>query len=226
MSDPGKRITTTHQGVGKIEEKFAGQSPYEGKRLWLAQVISRLSNPLFVAPPLLLWVALLTAPSLWSALLWWAVLGIAISAAPLLFIRRGVRQGVYTNYHVSRREQRFIPFLFSISCMFIGLLILRLMGASHELMATLTAMIATLLTALLITQWARWKISLHLIGLSGALTTLVVVIGPKFAALFILLPVIGWARWQVHAHTIGQIAAGSLLGIAVPLAVYGLLDLY
>lgn len=208
-----------------MEEKMAGQSAYEGKRLWLAQLISRLSNPLFVAPPLFLLVAVNTAPSLWLGLLWWAVIGIGISVAPILFIRRGVRQGVYSNVHVSRREERFIPFLFSVLCMVMVLVLLMLLRAPLELLATVTAMICTLLAAFAITHWARWKISLHLIGLSGALTTMSVVIDHMLAFSFILLVIIGWARWKVHAHTIGQILGGSLLGCGIPLLVYWLFNL-
>ncbi|WP_020620017.1 hypothetical protein [Paenibacillus daejeonensis] len=208
-----------------MEEKMAGQTPYEGKRLWLAQLISRLSNPLYVAPPLFLIVAVLTAPSLWVGLVWSAVIGIGISVVPILFIRRGVRQGTYSNVHVSRREQRFVPFVFTVLCMVIVLVLLFFLQAPIELLATVTAMIVTLLAALAITQWARWKISLHLIGLSGALTTMAVVIEPVLSLSFVLLAVIGWARWKVRAHTIGQICAGSLLGCLAPLSVYQLFGL-
>ncbi|GBF72418.1 hypothetical protein PA598K_00670 [Paenibacillus sp. 598K] len=212
-------------GVVRIEEKMAGQAPYEGRRLWLAQLISRLTNPLYVAPPLFLTVAIFTAPDVEAGLLWWLVIGLGLSVAPLLLIRRGVRRGTYSNVHVSRREQRLVPFLFTGGCMVVVLLALFLTQAPLPLLAAVTAMICTLLIALAITQWARWKISLHLIGFAGALTTLAVVVAPLFFVSYVLLPLIGWARWRVRAHTVGQICAGSLLGLGAPLVVYRLFGL-
>jgi hypothetical protein len=85
--------------------------------LWdrLARIISDLTNPLYLAVPTFLAIALATAPDAFHALLWWAVAIAGISVAPLLFIWRGVRQGVYSDHHVSIREQRLIPLVFGLS---------------------------------------------------------------------------------------------------------------
>src|SRR6266700_5704678 len=81
----------------------------------LAQIISDLTNPLYLAIPTFLSIALATAPDVMHAFLWWVVATAGISIAPLLFIWRGVRKGIYSDHHVSIREQRLIPLVFGLS---------------------------------------------------------------------------------------------------------------
>jgi hypothetical protein len=207
--------------VEKTEnEKFWRASPSEGPWLRLAQVISRIANPLFVALPLCLLIALSTAPDIIQALVWWTVTAVGVSVAPLLFIGRGVRQGHYTDHHVSRREQRLVPLLFAAGCMVIVLVLLFLLHASPELIATVTAMITTCVIALVITQF--WKISLHVVGMAGAVTILGLVVGPLLFLLSPLVLLVGWARWRVEAHTPLQPLAGIVLAVSVTVAIFWL----
>jgi hypothetical protein len=66
----------------------------------------------------------------------------------------------------------------------------------------MTAIIVSCLVALLITQFAHWKISLHMVGITGAITTLGLVMGSPFFLLAPFAVIVGWARWRVHAHTL------------------------
>ncbi|WP_199615297.1 phosphatase PAP2 family protein [Paenibacillus alkalitolerans] len=206
-------------------EKMSGALPSEEKWLWLAQSISRFSNPLYIAPPFYLVVALATAPDFILGLLWWALIGAGVSAIPFLVVRRGVRRGHYSDHHVSKREQRLIPFLIAVGCMGIVLAISVLLKVSNELIGTMAAMTIACVLALVITHAARWKISLHLIGISGAVTSLALLFDPYFLLLFPLIVLVGWSRWMVNAHTPLQICAGSLLGIGVTAVVYMLFGL-
>jgi hypothetical protein len=196
-------------------EKMLGTSPDVRPWLRLAQMVSLIANPLLVALPLYLVVALATAPNITQGLLWWVVTATGVSAAPLLFVWRGVRRGHYTDHHVSQREQRLIPLLFALGCMAMVFVLLLLLKASPALMATVTAMIASFVVALMITQLARWKISLHLIGMTGAIITLGLVVGPLLFSLAPLILLVGWARWLVHAHTPLQACAGTVLAGSV-----------
>lgn len=200
--------TTTH-------EKMLGTAPDVRPWLRLAQMVSLIANPLLVALPLYLVVALATAPNITQGLLWWVVTATGISAAPLLFVWRGVRSGRYTDHHVSQREQRLIPLSFALGCMVMVFVLLLLLKASPALMATVTAMITSFVVALMITQFARWKISLHLIGITGAIITLGLVVEPHLFFLAPLILLVGWARWQVHAHTPLQALAGTVLAGSV-----------
>ncbi|GHO51037.1 hypothetical protein [Ktedonospora formicarum] len=193
-------------------------SSSRGERI--AHYISDIFNPLFVAAPTFLVAALMSAPDLLHAFLWWGIVIVGVSILPYLFIARGVRQGKYTDKHVSRREQRLVPVLFALVCMTVSFFILVLLQASRPLLGTTVAMLISLILALVITSVAKWKISLHMIGISGACTMLVVFFGPLFLLLTPLAPLIGWARWKVGAHNVLQACAGTLLAVMVTLVTF------
>lgn len=193
---------------------------YQESWRWLAHIISEVSNPLFVALPTFLVIALVTAPDVPHALLWWAVAILGISIAPFLFILRGVRRGRYSDHHVSVREQRFIPLLFGLGSMVASFVLLYYLSVSRVLIATVTAVIVACGISLLITRY--WKISLHLVGMAGAVTVFVLLFGPRFLLLSPLVALVGWARWQVQAHTALQACVGASLAIGVTVAIFRL----
>jgi hypothetical protein len=184
----------------------------------LAHLVSDVTNPLFVAVPTFLVIALTTAPDLFHAVFWWAVAVFGISLAPFLFVLGGVRSGHFSDHHVSVRQQRFLPLLFGLGCMAITWILLSVLGASRVLIATVTAGIVACCIAILITR--RWKISLHLVGMAGAVTVLVLLFGPFLLLLGPLVALVAWARWQVGAHTVLQAVAGTVLAVGVTLALF------
>ena len=204
----------------KQEERMASVSRAKDKWLWLAQVVSRYTNPLYIAPPLLLVVAAADASGPIHALLSWIVAIVGVSVAPYMFVRWGVRRGRYSDFHVSRREQRLVPLTLGVVCIGCSMLLLVWMNAPAALIGTLAAIVISFAAALAITQLARWKISLHLIGVTGAVTTLVALFGPPLLALAPLVALVGWSRWKVNAHTPLQAGVGALLAVAVTVGVF------
>ncbi|GHO78935.1 hypothetical protein KSD_67060 [Ktedonobacter sp. SOSP1-85] len=190
----------------------------------LAQIVSSVTNPLYIALPTFLLVALATAPSVERALLWWLVTSLGITLAPLLFIWRGVRLGHYSDHHVSVREQRFVPLLFGVLCMGTVFVLLLVLGASRALLATVTGGLVAGAIATIITR--RWKISLHLVGMAGAVTTFGLVLGALYFCLAPLVVLVAWARWKVYAHTIAQACAGTVLAVVVALIIFWLFGVY
>ena len=204
------------------DERLSDAPPIEGPWGRFAYGVSAVTNPLFVALPTLLLVALHTASDPLHALLWWAVAVVGISIAPLLFIRRGVRRGDITDHHVSVREQRLVPLLFGLGSIAIAFVLLLMLQASRALIATVTAVIVVLVIATVVTRF--WKISLHLVGIAGAVTAFVLMFGPLFLFLSPLVVLVGWARWQVRAHTLLQALAGTLLAVSVTVTIFWLFE--
>lgn len=197
--------------------------PTSSQRVWwerLAHLLSEVFNPLFVALPTFLIIALVSAPDIWHALLWWVVSVAGISLAPFLFVRQGVRRGRYSDHHVSIREQRFVPLLFGLGCMSLTFVLLLLLHTSLVLIATVTAVIVACGISLFITKY--WKISLHLVGIAGAVTVFVLLFGPRLLWLTPLVALVGWARWQVRAHTLWQALAGTALAVGVTVLLFWL----
>ena len=193
-------------------------SSYQKRWGRLAHVISEVANPLYVALPTFLVIALISAPDVLHALLWWIVAVAGISVAPFLFVLRGVHRGHYSDHHVSRREQRFIPLLFGTAAAAIAFVLLLILSASRPLIATVTAVIVVLVIATVITRY--WKISLHVVGMAGAVTVFVLMFGPRFLFLSALVVLVGWARWQVGAHTLPQALAGTALAVSVTVTLF------
>lgn len=191
------------------------------RRHEIAHLISEITNPLFIALPTFLIIALSTAPDIWHALLWWIIATAGISLAPLLFIWHGVRVGHYTDHHISMREQRLFPLFFGFISITVSFILLFLLHASKPLIVTMSAVIVAVGLAAIITQ--KWKISLHLVGAAGAVTVFGLLFGWQLALLLapgVLL--IAWARWHVRAHTPLQVLAGAALAIAVTLVLFWL----
>jgi len=184
----------------------------EGSQLQFARLISEVANPIFVAPPIFFVIALYTAPNVMQALLWWVV-AVGISAAPLIFILRGVRLGYFSDHHVSIREQRLMPLLFALGCVSFVFVLLLLLHASRPLLATVTAVLTVCTIATGITRY--WKISFHLVGMAGAVMILWILFGSLAVLLAPLVPLVAWARWRIGAHTPLQALAGMFLAISV-----------
>jgi membrane-associated phospholipid phosphatase len=197
----------------KRKESFS-----HGQWKWLARGISEVTNPLFVACPTFFVVAFASAPDMLHALLWWLIAVAGISIAPFLFVLRGVREGRYSDHHVSIREQRLIPLAFGLGSIGIAFLLLFLLHASPVLMATMTGVIVVLLIATIITRF--WKISLHVVGIAGAVTVCVLLFGPRLLLLAPLVAIVAWARWQVGAHTPLQAVAGTVLAVSVTVILF------
>lgn len=206
------------------QEKGFSTRPTTGAEM-LAHVISRVTNPLFLVPPIFLFVSIKTAPDLLHALLWWGIICGGLSLAPILFIRDGVHRGRYDDVHVSNRSQRTVPLVFGLTCMGLVFLLLVLLHATTALIATVVAALVALGVATIITHYGKWKISLHLVGISGSVTVLCWLASPLCLFLSPLIILVGWARWKVQGHTIAQAFAGTLLAVIVTLATFKLFGL-
>jgi hypothetical protein len=192
------------------------------RRRDLAERVSQLTNPAFVALPTFLAVALRTAPTRSSGLLWWAVTTVGISAAPLLHVYRGVRAGRYSDQHLSRRHERLIPFVVGLAGAGSALVVLLVSHASRAFLAAVAAVLIGAALAMAITHGARWKISLHVAGISGAVTVLTLLFGWPALLLAPLVPLVGWARWQLGAHTPAQAISACLISVVVTVVTFGL----
>ena len=177
--------------IGQPQTENSAQFDRAGQ---LARIVSEIANPLFVALPTFLIVALHTASDWQRAVLWWIVTTLGISAVPLLFVYQGVRRGRYSDHHLSVRTQRLVPLIVGLACAASALILLLTLHASRALLATVTAVLVCGLCTLAITT--RWKISFHLVGAAGPATVITLLFGPIGLALVPLVVLVGWARWR------------------------------
>jgi hypothetical protein len=162
---------------------------------WLSQITS----PFVVGMALLGYISLETAPSVTQALQWLTLISVGL-AMPYGFIWWGVKRGKVTDIHVSRRSERLLPLvvgLMALCGMLVGLVML---DASRPVVATLVAILTSFALAALITQLARFKMSLHVDSAAGALIVCCLLVSPLFLVLSPLVVLIAWARYKLEAH--------------------------
>jgi membrane-associated phospholipid phosphatase len=177
----------------------------------IARWISRLASPPLLAAFGIFLVALQSGQrDTW----FWASLSILLSILlPVLYILFLVKTRRITDFDVYRREQRFWPYLFTLSCGITNCVFLAIYTAPTLLLILALAGVAQTLLMFIITFW--WKISAHAAASASFAMLTWLIGGSAFATSFILIPLVAWSRVRLHRHTLGQTIAGSILGLAV-----------
>jgi hypothetical protein len=120
----------------------------------------------------------------------------------------GAKRGKWTDVHVSRRSERVLPLLISLLAlggMLVGLLVL---DASRPLVASLVAVIVSFSVATLITQVAKYKISLHVDPAAGAVMVV------SLLASLLASPFVSGALAAGGADRLGALEVGGALAAA------------
>jgi len=187
---------------------------------WLSQITS----PFVVGIGVFGYVSLSTASTVTEGLQWLTVIGVGL-LVPFGYIWWGVKTGKLTDLHVSRRSERLVPLLVGLMALGGMLAGLLLLSASRPLVATLVAVVVSFASATLITQVAKYKISLHIDSAAGAVTVCCLLASPVFLALSPLVVLIAWARWKLEAHSPLQAICGAALAVAVTVTTFWLFGL-
>ncbi len=183
----------------------------------LARYASTLLAPAPVSGLLVVFVAPYHTHNLLAAFVYAALTLFFISLRPLVFILLGVRSGKLSDSDVSRRTERTGPFLFGIASATLGLFVLMYLHGPKSLETMLIGTAVGGLVLMVTTWW--WKISIHGASLAGALTMLTALYGPAMLPALFLLVLVCWSRVVLRRHTVAQVVAGSLVSIALTMAV-------
>ncbi len=200
-----------------VQHAFVGRAK---NRERLARLVTEILAPAPTIVVLSLIVAWQSTPTAAEALKWGLLAALFASVLPFAFILLGVRRRRLTDHHVGVRQQRLIPFLFAAASMVVGLGLLGAWGAPSKVVALVAAMLAGLVTSILVTLF--WKLSIHAAVIAVALTILTFLFGPWGLALTPLLGLVAWARVVVGDHDLAQVIAGAALGLTVAGVVFPL----
>ena len=173
-------------------------------QLRIARVLSAVLHPFVLA---LLTVALATRNWRWTA----ALAATLILPLIAVLIRR-TRRGAWSDFDVSRREQRPGLYYAAIPLLALAALVLWRMGASPRFLRSFVAIGFLFAAGLAGNRWL--KISLHM--MFGAFC-LVIITRLYPWSLFLTLPLLvslAWSRWRLERHTPAEIAVGLALGTA------------
>jgi membrane-associated phospholipid phosphatase len=188
----------------------------------LAQIISFIANPLFLALPIPFFLVYYETNDFIAAFKWmiFSMFFIVMVGA---FVIVEVRSRVFSDLDVSRREQRPLLFLFAgfVAIMYLlGLIILK---APTILFLAVGGFIASILLISFVNRYV--KASIHVAASTIFLLVLFILYGGLNIVWLLFLPVIAWARVKAKKHTIQEVVAGAILGIVLPLSILSIFKL-
>lgn len=183
----------------------------------LAKAISFFLGPVFTLLPIPFILVARFNQDYYYALKW-TVFSYAFMLVVALFVVVGVMLGIFSNFDVSKREQR--PLLFSFSafvalCYFLFLLVL---DGPKVLFIVLFAIIFGLIVLVIVNRWV--KASIHLATATAVFLFIEVIYGGYSFLLLFLIPVLAWARIKTKEHTLSETIIGCILGALLTLIVY------
>ena len=182
-----------------------------------AKAVSFFLGPAFILLPIpFILVAKFTND--YSYALKWTVFSYAFILAVAIFVIIGVAFKVFSNFDVSKREQRPLLFSFSAFVMFCYLLSLLILGGPKVLFLPLFAIVLGLILIAIINRWI--KVSIHLATLSSVVLFIAIVYKGYYLLLLSLIPLLAWSRVKTKEHTPLETVIGSILGVVITLVVY------
>ena len=183
----------------------------------IAKVVSFFLGPVFILLPIpYILVERFTQDYFYA--LKWTIFSYAFILAGALFVIIGVALKVFSNFDVSKRQQRPLLFSFSAFAIFCYLLSLYILDGPKVLFIAIFAIILGLIVIVIVNKWI--KASIHMASATSVLLFVGIVYKGYFLLLLMLLPLLAWARVKTKEHTPLETVIGSVLGIVITLVVY------
>lgn len=179
-----------------------------------AKLINFIFHPVVLIVPSVFFIIVASGNSIESAIFWSAIaLGLVLFIA--LYILVGIKIGFFTNFDVSRREQRI--YLFPV-VLFAGVTFLFSLIAFNGPRSLFFAIIYFLISvAVLALVTLKIKASIHVGSITAATLSAVYFFGDKYFILLILIPIMAWARINQKRHTFKETIVGFILGFLLAL---------
>jgi len=170
----------------------------------VARAISAVGHPFVLIP---LAVAIATHASTWAA-----IIAVATILPVLAIMAVQVRRGKWSDYDVSRHEQRHGLYWALLPIQIGAAIALHFAHAAPQMVRGLAASAAMLAAGLLANRLL--KVSLH--SMFAAFSAVLVSRGMPLAipAALAVVAAVAWSRYRLERHTAMEIACGLLIGIA------------
>jgi membrane-associated phospholipid phosphatase len=141
---------------------------------------------------------------------------------PLISIFVLYKSKMISDLYLSKKEERIIPIIVTLSYYFAFYYIIRKPdGISETILAGYLGGCVALIISAFITP--RWKISLHAQGISSLAGMFIGITQATFVnqpeeiiSIIICVGFLGTSRLILHKHTTAQVLAGTVLGFTVP----------
>ena len=182
-----------------------------------AKAVSLLLSPLFVLLPVpYILVSRFTLDHIYA--LKWMVFSYAFILAVAIFVVIGVALGIFSNFDVSKREQRPLLFLFSGFTIFCYVLSIFILNGPKILFIAVFAIVLGLIVMSFVNRWI--KASIHVATLTSFLMLVYYLYRGYFFLFLLLVPLLSWSRVKIKEHTIPETIVGGILGVLLTIIVY------
>lgn len=152
----------------------------------------------------------------------WTLYTLAFLVLISCFLWYGVHKKFFTDFDVSKKEQR--PLLFFVSFIMLAVYlggILLFSGPSILAVIAVCLLVGIIFVSVINT---RIKASMHLATLSAMVVPFVFVNRGWSIALLSLIPIVAWSRISLKRHTRNEVIVGSIVGTVLSLSIYLLLN--
>ncbi|MDQ3280396.1 MAG: hypothetical protein M3Q69_03185 [Acidobacteriota bacterium] len=169
---------------------------------FLARALSVAGHPFLLVP---LTVALSTRSVFWTS-----VIAASTTLPMLAIIARKVRRGAWSDFDVSRREQRPALYYAAAPLLLACAGLLYWFGAAPRLMRSLAAGMIMFAVGLLANRFL--KVSMHAMFAAFCGVTLVHDFPRALVAVVAIALAIAWSRLHLERHTMMEVLVGALVG--------------
>lgn len=184
---------------------------------FFARIISILSNPMLVSLPMSYALIFKTSGNIEYSLKWTFV-SFLFTVAVVLFVILGVKKGFFSDFDVSKKQERKSLFIFASSISFIYFLLAVFLNAPIILLIALAGLFLGIVIASLINR--KIKASLHLAVFSSFSMVLGILYGGIFWIALLLAPIVAWSRIKLKRHFLSETIVGAGLGVFLVIFVY------
>ena len=184
---------------------------------FIAKIVSLVSSPSLIIIPLTYGVIFKSTSNITYSLRWTFISMFFVFLAGL-FILYGVVKGYYSNFDISKREQRGSIFAFAIALTIIYMMVIVIFKGPNSILLSLLGFLLGI--AVISAVNTKVKASIHLAVFSSVSVALGILYGGVFWALLILAPLVAWSRIRLKKHILSETIIGAVLGTLLVLFLY------
>jgi hypothetical protein len=183
----------------------------------IAEVISVVVNPLVLAIAAAFALVLRVSNDV-SYSFFWMLMSIIFAACAGIFVLYGVRKKMFSDFDVSKREERKPLFFFIGGISILFMLFIIFLHGPLILILTLGALLLGVVLDSIVNR--RIKASVHLASYTSFALAMGVLYGGAFWILVYLTPIVAWSRITLKRHTLNETIVGTGLGGFIVIVLY------
>ena len=182
-----------------------------------ARIISFISNPVLLSIPFSYALVFKSREDFLYALAWTFV-SILFASLVGVFVVLAVRKGGFSDFDISKRQERTPIFIFTGLLSILYFLIVFLLNGPKVLLIALGALLFGVIIADIINR--KIKASIHLAVFSSFSVIMGILYGGIFWALLLIAQLVAWSRVKLKKHEPLETIVGGLVGIIIVLMLY------